>query len=146
MRKHSAPSAFKSRPVGFEIGQIRYTNALKLTFLPEHVEQHSGGRARIAVSKEIHDIVEIAWTCAFGKGSDLFSKGFFVRIRVHCDGIFRSVAIGMENRRGDRWQDNTFIGREVQFDTRHTLAAWRHRPLVPDLSLTRPSASWVVVD
>src|SRR5437773_11739411 len=106
MRKHRAPSTFKSRPVGFEIDQIRYANAFKLTFLPEHVEQHSGSRAGIGVSKKIHDVVEIAWPRAFGEGSDLFGKGFFIRIRTHGDGIFRGVAVRLEYGRGDRRQDN----------------------------------------
>src|SRR5271166_860774 len=69
-------------------------NVLECAFLLHHVADHSSGRLKPTVTKQIDHIVEVARSRSFAKGADFFSKKllegvttrhytFGRRIRIH---------------------------------------------------------------
>ncbi len=94
-----------------------HIDAFELTFLAQDIEQHRRGWQRFPIPEQVHEIVEVAATCAFGECAPLFSEQLLMSVGKHVDPFFGCVCVRMKSTHALWRKDNAFVRCEVELDS-----------------------------
>ena len=102
----------------FEVGQLRYGDALKFALLSQDIQHDGWRRPRVRIAEKIDDIVKISWPCSFGQRPNLFAKYLFIGVGKRLNPNLRRIAIGMKNWHTHGRKHQPLISSQIQFDAR----------------------------
>ena len=100
---------------------------------PQDIEQRRRGWQRFSIPEQVHDIVEVAGTCAFGECPHLFSEQLFIGVGKHIDPFFGRVRVRMKNTHALWRKDNALVRCEVELDSWEVTR--RYRAAIADPAL-----------
>lgn len=135
MTQHAVPRSGERLAVRLQCGERRNRYSLVLTLLAQNIEHDGGRRARVFVSEQVDDVIEVAWTRPFGQRPCLFREHLFVGLAVGKEALFRFIGIRMEDRSPHRRQHEPLVGKKIKPDARQPAAVRRYRAAVGDFPL-----------
>ncbi len=96
------------------------------------IEQHRKGYQRFPIPEQVHDIVEVRATCAFGECAHFFSEQHLIGVGKHIDHFFGRVGVRIRNTHALWRKENAFVRCEAE------LASYgrtqRYRATIADLT------------
>ena len=123
MLQHVRPGACEGFPVRLQRHERRQVDTLMLAFLFQDID-HDGRRwARLLISEQVDDVIEIARPRAFGERSRLLCKDFFVSVGPRGEAALWRIRVRMIDGDLDRRQHEALVGGEIELDPRPAAAA-----------------------
>ena len=121
MFQHVGPTGLKILTVRFEVGYARNADALEFAFGAQDLHEAPRFRACLAVSVQIHHVVEVTRTRSLGESPEFFGERLYVVVGQDVNAILWSVAIGVKNLCLDGRQNDTLVRCQVELDPRKTV-------------------------